>query len=144
MAGSLIKRLLILKVLLLSLGCSTSSISEEWLSYEPTVVSLEGELISRTEYGPPNYGETPNLDKKSLIYLIKLKNAINVKGDPEDEVNRTDFKGLKELQIVDLDGNYNYQQFMHKTVVIKGTLSEAVTGHQYTNVIFIVDEIKQK
>src|SRR5258705_13599459 len=42
------------------------------LRYELDKVTLVGTIVSRTFYGPPNYGEDPKIDSKERQYILLL------------------------------------------------------------------------
>ena len=60
---------------------------------------------------------------------------VNVKGNPEDDVNSSSFEGIKELQLA---GTVPFKDYIDRTVKAKGTLFQAVTGHHYTDVLLNV------
>jgi hypothetical protein len=42
-------------------------------SDSPPAVVLTGVLKSRTEWGPPGFGETPKVDSKTVIFVLRLR-----------------------------------------------------------------------
>ncbi len=123
----------------------TQEKGQKWYRYEPEVVSLKGVLLMKSGYGPPNYGEDPRTDEKVKYIVLKLDNPINVKGDlDQNSINLDTFRNISEIQLVlfsdqmrkDISGKIN------KKVLIKGTLFEKHTGHHYTDVLMIVQQIE--
>jgi uncharacterized protein DUF4431 len=114
---------------------------KEWLSYQPTVVKLKGTLSVKTYYGPPNYGENPDTDAKEELPILILKKPINVRGnpDPKDGFDRKSVEDLREIQLV---LTMPHKEFIGKTVLVKGTLFHAFTGHHHTDVLMDVRCIK--
>src|SRR5437899_12496469 len=51
------------------------------LSYEPTIVELEGTLTVKTYYGTPNYGENPKTDTKEKQCILVLSDPVDVIGN---------------------------------------------------------------
>jgi len=112
--------------------------------YEPEVVNLEGVIKISTNFGPPNYGETPEIDKKVTIYILELNSPINVLGDPNDELNLSSFTNISNIQIALYKYKNDIKNKINKKVIIKGTLFQGVTGHHYTDILITVHEIKLK
>ena len=124
------------------LGVNTNRQDIKWLSYEPTVVELEGKLTVEMKYGPPNYGENPKTDERVRVPLLLLSQAVNVRGDPKSDLNAESVKGVTRIQLV-FKGGTTYRQFTGKKVVVKGTLFRGHTGHHYTDVLMTVLEIRK-
>ncbi len=108
-------------------------------SVEPAVVEMSGVIVSKKVWGPPDYGEKPN-SKKVTIYLLKLDEPVDVKGNKADEISTMDFKGVTEVQI--FDSKVRVKKFLNKKVVVKGTLHEKSAGAEYTDVLINVKSVK--
>lgn len=115
---------------------------EKWLSYEPAVVELEGRLTIQTKYGPPGYGEDPKTDVKVRVPILLLPEEVNVRGDPENELNQESVNGVKQIQLV-LPTGRSFSKFVGRRVHVRGTLFHSFTGHHYTPVLMIVHELKE-
>lgn len=61
---------------------------------------LTGTIIEATKYGPPNYGEKPETDKKLTYYYLELESPISVKGDPRSDLNQDTFTNVKLIQLL--------------------------------------------
>lgn len=127
---------------LLLCGFAEPAQKKGWLSYEPAVVELKGTLTVKRYYGPPNYGENPKTDAKETVPILILSKPINVQGDPDPQtiINRDSVKGARKIQLI-LYGQY--KKFLGKTVLVKGTLFQAHTGHHRTDVLMDVRSIKK-
>ena len=114
---------------------------KEWLSYQPTVVELKGTLSVKTYYGPPNYGENPDTDAREELPILILNKSINVCGNPDPKAgfDRKSVEDLREMQLV---LKMPHKEFIGKTVLVKGTLFHAFTGHHHTEVLMEVRSIK--
>ena len=112
-----------------------------WVSYQPTVVEIKGKLIVRRYYGPPNYGENPKTDAKETMPILVLSKPINVQGntDPKASFDRQSVKNVRRIQ---LEFTKPYKEFIGKTVLVKGTLFHAFTGHHHTDVLMDVRSIE--
>ena len=115
-----------------------------WLSYEPATVELEGRLTIESKYGPPNYGENPKTDAKVKVPVLVLSTPINVRGTPADEINGTTVRGARRVQLVFSNLETSPTQLIGDTVVVRGKLFHAHTGHHYTDVLIDVSSIEAK
>jgi Domain of unknown function (DUF4431) len=114
---------------------------KEWLSYQPTVVKLEGTLSVKTYYGPPNYGENPDTDAKEELPILILSKPVNVRGNPDPKAgfDKRSVEDLREMQLV---LTMPHKEFIGKTVFVKGNLFHAFTAHHHTDVLMDVRSIK--
>ena len=111
----------------------------DWYEYEPAVVELEGTLVVKTFFGPPNYGEDPETDEKQETRILSLDKPINMRSkDENDPVLGPTESDVRELQLV-FDGKLRKRA--GKKVVVKGTLFHAHTGHHHTDVLLAVESI---
>ncbi len=120
-----------------------SAQDRQWLSYEPATVELEGRLVIRSKYGPPNYGEQPKTDKKLKVLFLILTKPINVRGTEGDEYNAQSVEGARQIQLILSDGGA-HKNSIGKNVVVKGTLFHAITGHHFTDVVMTVRSLEVK
>jgi hypothetical protein len=124
-----------------SCGASGPSDEERWVSYEPVVVELSGRLTVSMKFGPPNYGEDPETDQRLKIPVLLLSEPVNVRGEPDAQVNIESVRGVKEVQLIFLRGR-NYDGLVNSRVVARGTLSHAVSGHHFTEVVMTVEDLE--
>jgi hypothetical protein len=135
---------IILFILIRVGGFATTAQENRWLSYEPAVVELEGQLIVESKYGPPNYGENPRTDSKVRIRVLVVSKPVNVRGNPQDALNKESLEGIRRIQLNLFNLKTPYKQLIGKRVVVSGTLSHAITGHDYTKVVMDVHSIREK
>lgn len=111
-----------------------------WLNYEPAVVELKGRLITKTYFGPPNYGENPKTDSKETLPLLQLSEPVNVRGRQGKDAGYEEapVENVKEMQLV---LTLEHKSLIGKMVVIKGTLFHGFTGHHHTDVLMNVQSI---
>ena len=113
------------------------------LNYEPETVTLTGLLVSRTFYGPPNYGENPKTDTKESQYILILDSPVNVIGDPNSPINRTE-QGIKKVTLVVHDFKaHPVEPLLGSRIEVSGTLFHAQTGHHHTKVLIEVSSIRK-
>lgn len=111
----------------------------DWYEYEPAVVELEGTLVIKTFFGPPNYGEDPGTDEKEDTRILSLDKPINIRSkDETDPVLGPTERDVRELQLV-FDGNL--RKWVGKKLMVRGTLFHAHTGHHHTDVLLAVETI---
>jgi hypothetical protein len=111
------------------------------MAYEPEIVRLGGVLTIQEKYGPPNYGETPSIDQRVDVPILRLSRPVDVCADPRSEVNVESFSKIIEVQLVFSAAGQRYENYAGRDVVVTGTLSQALTGRQYTKVVLTVRTI---
>jgi hypothetical protein len=121
--------------------CGALSKGGEWLSYEPTTVTLAGTLEAERRFGPPNYGENPETDVKLDIPMLHLERSIRVRGNKRDDVNVKSFENIQKIQLIFLPSRAPYSTLVGQKVEVAGTLSQAITGRHFTDVVLTVQEI---
>lgn len=117
------------------------SLLEKLIQYEPNTVVLVGAIERKHGFGPPNFGENPESDKKESWYVLKLENPLDVAGTKGDELNSESESNVRELQIV--GKTKELRSLIGLRVEITGKLFHAHTGHHHTNVLITPSDIKQ-
>ena len=136
--------------LLAAFGCAGPAQGQRFLSYEPEVVELDGQLVVQSKYGPPNFGEQPKTDQKVRVPVLLLSQRVVVTGDQED--GRTyqpaskaqTASNVSQIQLAFATGETSHKKLIGKPVVVTGTLFRAHTGHHYTDVVLNVQSIERK
>jgi hypothetical protein len=131
----------LLRIIVCLLLLPNSAQHREVLSYEPANVELQGKLTLQWKYGPPNYGENPDTDEKFQVPILILDKAVDVRGDPNSDVNAETVHAAKQVQLAFTKTEYRH--FVGKNVDVQGTLFRAHTGHHYTDVVMNVAKINQ-
>lgn len=110
--------------------------------FEPNVSMIEGTLITRMYYGPPNYGENPDTDAQQYPFILKLDEPIDVIA-LEDDIHNSDRFQVTEIQVVpnNKEETELVKQYINKRITIQGTLFEAIFGGHHTDVLIKVDKI---
>ena len=134
----------LLLVLILTRGFEIAAQDKNWLPYEPATIELQGRVIVQWKYGPPNYGENPKTDRKVRVPILLLSKPVNVRGNPQDELNSESVEGIRRIQLDFFNLKTSYNQFNGKKVVVTGTLIHAITGHDYTKAVMNLQSIKVK
>lgn len=106
--------------------------------FEPYEYVICGIISSRLEYGPPGYGENPNLDQKERIYLITIDSLISI--CPVDSLDEK-IENIKTFQISSSNYN-NFDTLIGKRTSLKGWFNNATTGHHYTPALIFLNEKK--
>lgn len=118
--------------------------SGRWLSYEPAVVQLAGTLRVVPEFGPPNFGEDPETDKRVQIPILVLSDPINVKENAARNVDYEALENVSEIQLVfSTRDRPAYSHLVGHTVVVTGKLFHAQTAHHYTPLLMDVEAIRR-
>ena len=137
--------LLLCALLILALSCGSTTkqpgdqLEEMWVGYEPSEVSLEGRLVVENKFGPPNWGENPDTDMKLHVPMLILSRPLNVRRDPNSDVNDETFTGVQKVQ---LQIRSDYQKLVGKEVVATGSLYAGQTGWHFTDVLMSVKSIR--
>ncbi len=122
---------------------SQSAARRRVLHYEPEKVTLKGKVVSRTFYGPPNYGENPKTDSRESQYILILDSAVDVVATGNDPTDQTE-RGVRRVTLVVNDfAAHPVRPLIGRRVLIEGTLFHAITGHHHTRVLITVSSIKR-
>ena len=98
-------------------------------------VTLMGTVAIMQYYGPPNYGETPEIDTIEKCPVLTLQNpfAITIGGK---EVC------IRYIQIIPDQRLTHYPFIAGRSYVIKGKIFLAQTGHHHTEAVLFADSIR--
>jgi len=105
--------------------------------YEPSVSAVSGVVVATREYGPPNYGETPNVDEKVTVPVLKIDRPIRVCASKNDDGG--DDEQVHSMQIV--TKNAFPRALYGSRIRVTGTLFSAQSGHHYTSVLIWAKQI---
>ena len=138
-------RILLLALLpLFAFQIPSSAQEPGWLPLAPTVVELEGRLLSVSKYGPPGYGENPKSDKKYRIPILLLQEPARVTSDMSNPKAREDLLNVSFVQLIFSNGQPSeYWRYEGQIIIVIGTLSRAQTGYHYTDVVMEVKAIRR-
>ncbi len=115
--------------------------------YEPAFATITGTLVEKQFYGPPNYGETPEMDKKVKVMILKPDYPINVfaRIDQTDiETANKTIRGTTDLQTYTLNKTMDLSSYLNKKITLQGTLMQAQSGGHYTPIVLKVNTIISK
>jgi hypothetical protein len=101
-------------------------------------VVLAGVITDRQVYGPPGFGETPEIDERRSIPILTLETPIDICQGSESEIDVTPLQGITEVQIV----NYSSPYPSGRTL-IAGSLERAQNAFHYTSIFLVVDEMRR-
>jgi len=137
---AVMRRTLVLKILLFLPLLGATAQDRVW-RYEPAKVELQGRLTIEQKYGPPGYGENPDTDQRVQILVLLLSAPIDVQGDHQSDLNQETVRGVQRVQLV-LEAT-SYRRLVGKNITVKGTFFRAITGHQYTDVVMNVLNVRE-
>ncbi|HRP89302.1 MAG TPA: DUF4431 domain-containing protein [Edaphocola sp.] len=112
--------------------------------YEPEISIVSGTLTKKMFYGRPNYGETPEIDEKFWVYILKPNYPANVYGDidPIDpETSNKTMDNVTEIQVYSTDRKIDFKNYENKKIKLQGVFQYSQTGHHYTKVLMEVKKI---
>ena len=118
-----------------TVALANSGVPEE-LSYEPSVARLSGTLVVEDHYGPPNFGETPDVDKVEKTLILRLDKHVVVRARTGDSVNGDTFDDVSSVQLISTGMKLTDQIGRH--VTLEGTLFEKQNGEHFTDVLLSV------
>jgi hypothetical protein len=129
-------------VLLTTTGVVSVCMGEgvSWFEFCPSIIRLSGRLVLEQRFGPPNYGENPDTDAKLMVPYLKLKQPVNVKGDPTSEVNRDSVLGVTEVRLY-FPIEHRHEDDVGREVIIQGCLSRGLSAHDYGRVVMDVKAV---
>jgi Domain of unknown function (DUF4431) len=130
-------------VLLLAPAGLASTTEVEWLEFHPSVVTLTGRFELVLRFGPPNYGEDPKTDLKIEVPMLLLTDPIRVRGRPGDEINSESVEDVRMVQLI-LPSQVNRYELIDQEVLVRGELTHATQGPEFTAVIMDVNQIKRR
>lgn len=111
------------------------------LSYGPRV-TLTGRIQRVVFPGPPNYQDIRKGDAREVTWVLRLPEAIDVKGHPRNEFD-TPRQNVRELQMaVDANLYRKHANLVGKRVVVTGTLFGEHTAHHRTPVLISVEQLR--
>lgn len=108
--------------------------------YEPEDVEVSGLLHKAVYPGPPEYMSIEMGDQPEEVFILTLKNPINIELKGEDNFNEPE-KGVRELQVVFSDSMPSIPK-VKEEVTLKGTLYHAHTAHHRRRVLMAVKSWK--
>ncbi len=134
---------ILIPFLLLHLAASQAGNRRKALHYGPEKVTLQGTLVFRTFYGPPNYGENPRTDSKETQSILLLDNAFDVIGDKQDPFNETE-RGVNRVTLVFSNPiPHPVRYYLKRRVTVEGTLFHGFNGHHRTKILITVSSINR-
>ena len=142
--GSVISGLMLLIIpCAMSVGQTKAEVT--CLSYEPSVVKLEGTLTKKNLPGPPNYESVPKGDRPETYWMLNLERPVCVDQDPTDADVHGAQKNVRIVQLVVDPKVYQANAGLIGTrVIVTGRLFGAITGHHHTPVLLTVATIVKR
>lgn len=107
------------------------------LQYQPTVVTLEGEIDLQQFDGPPGYGDGPD-DRPVEVPVLQLQKPVTVNpppNTPESSPDSESARNVTEMQILSRNGPVNLSGCYR----ITGTLMHQAIADHYTTVVMVMN-----
>ena len=102
--------------------------------FDEIKISISGNIILKNYFGPPNYGETPEIDIKEKHYVLKTNKIITFS-------NGIEVIKVKEFQLIFLTKDFAGDIDPNKNYLVIGNAFYAQTGHHHTPIIISVNLI---
>lgn len=103
-------------------------------------VTVSGKITKEMRYGPSNYGESPETDKKEHFYFLNLSKPIDATKYLTEKLDSS-YKHITKMQLISYDNFAGFDSLPNKDVCLKGTLFLSHTGHHHTPVLMEVIQI---
>lgn len=103
---------------------------------EEIPVTLMGTVAIVQYYGPPNYGETPEIDsiEKYPVLTLHKPFAITIEGKK---------LCIRSIQIIRSQRLMQYRFIEGRNYAIEGKIFLALTGHHHTETVLFAETIKE-
>lgn len=94
--------------------------------------------------GPPNWESVKTGDRPERIWHVKLKKASTLLGDSDPTSQNEKESGVKELQLIVVDDKLadRLRKHMGATILFRGALTHAITGHHHLPVLMEVESFR--
>ena len=70
-----------------------------------------------------------------------LNSSINVKGSDEEPANESTFKNIRRIQAVLPTTIPDRSKYYDQEVTVSGSLFQAFSGHHYTEILILIENI---
>ena len=108
------------------------------LSYEPTVVRVQGIIERDTFPGRPNYENIKTGDEMEIYWILNLKAPVCVKGTSGDDINESESNVTKIQLVLEPEQYKSFENLVRRKVVVTGTLFHSFSGHHKTKILLSV------
>jgi hypothetical protein len=103
-------------------------------------VQLSGTIAAEHRFGPPGYGEDPKRDEKRVIFVLKLREPVNVCADTSKVSPAPVARLVKVVQLERMDAGV-LRRGVGVSVEVFGTLRRNVWPSDYTTAVINIDSI---
>lgn len=114
---------------------------QDWLSYDPAVSRLQGNLVKVTKYGKPTYGENPEKDERVVVPILVLPTPVRVKGRSTSSVNNESLTNVSFVQLIFPAEFGDYSKYLDQYITVAGTLIRSHKGDHFTDVVMTVKAV---
>jgi hypothetical protein len=129
-------------VVIVLLHSATFAQQSGWLSYFPSVVRLQGKLITVAKYGYPTYGAEPDKDEMVEIPILILQNPIRVRDNPQSSAKHESMTNVSFVQLIFSDeSGATLKRYLDQQIVVAGTLAIGNRNGQFTDVVMTVKAV---
>jgi hypothetical protein len=123
-----------------ALDCEKPAQLLKTVFYEPQEVELIGMLHKTVYPGPPEYMSVEMGDRPEEVFILTLKEPIDVEAPKDDDFNESE-KGVHQLQVVFGDSIPNPDQ-LKEAISLRGNLYHSHTAHHRRRVLMSVNNWK--
>lgn len=123
---------LTLAVIVWTSACAASS---RICAQEGERVTLHGTVSERQVYGPPNFGDTPEVDQRRTVRILTLSEPIDLCARQGSHAGEPAELHVNEVQLIAPTARATAEPER----VLTGVLARSDNALHYTRVIFILD-----
>ena len=101
---------------------------------------IEGRIKKEKYYGPPNYGETPEIDQKRTAIILVLKSKICVLKDPKlNYIDPTKYDTVAdEIHLAPSASGMKFSE--GENVKVQGSFYSGYTGYHQRDLLMLVSK----
>lgn len=130
------------RLVVIAIACCSASQARAMppcLHYGGDPVALTGQVIRKTFYGPPNYGDNPKTDLRETQAILVLSKPICI--DAGSGINEEAERVQRKVTLLPSAG-FDPSKYLGKVVTVEGTLFHSHTGHHHTAVLMQTSGVK--
>ena len=98
-------------------------------------VTLRGQVRYENVFGPPGFGENPQIDQRRLIPVLALDDPIDICPGTDEEIDTAPIYDVRRVQLIHVRGT---GRRWHGRVFVNGELQRGTNAFHYTPVTLIV------
>lgn len=125
-----------------AIWCGQVACKGKAVHYEPSLVVLAGRVVMERVYGPPNFGETPNVDARYEIPVLHLDSSVCVVPDRRSGPDSDLYTDVRRIHVYfPTPPGFDIKGILNRHVTLEGTLREGAAPEDRTDVVMDVRRV---